>query len=35
MNLEGNVHYVDLVDKVLTSVYGEETHRDPNAESGE
>ncbi len=35
MNPEGNVHYVDLIDKVLTSVYGEETHRDPNAESGE
>ncbi len=31
MNAEGNKHYVELIDQVLTSVYGEETHRDPNA----
>ena len=28
MNAEGNKHYVELIDQVLTSVYGEETHRD-------
>ena len=31
MNQEGNVHYVDLIDQVLTSVYGENAH----GESGE
>lgn len=32
MNQEGNKHYVELIDEVLTSVYGDETHRDPEAE---
>ena len=27
MNAEGNKHYVELIDQVLTGVYGEETHK--------
>ena len=35
MNPEGNVHYVDLVDRVLTSVYGEDAHGESGAGDGE